>query len=192
MTDEPSRPGTASAPSPDADSGPGPGTRQAADGPDGGVSRRTLVKLLVGLGVGIPVVVELATFLGLVGGQLLGGSDGEPVGVGDELLPATPHSETVVDALYDAGTGRFTLTVEVSNGTEAAYDLRLGTVTTAAGERVDGGGSVTVPPGQTATLTGAWALPATDRPRRLAVTARTPDGTVERTVEFGTLPVRRS
>ncbi len=103
--------------------------------------RRTIIRLLVGFGIGIPVLIELATFVGLIEQSLLGGddddgsggnedegeseaadgstdggsrttaTDGAGAGVGDELLPETSQRETLTVASFRAGDDRWVLTL---------------------------------------------------------------------------------
>lgn len=180
-----------------------------ADGPDPGdgtaeregLDRRTLVRLLVGLGIGIPVLVEVLTFLGLVG-DLFGDGDDEPsptttedgIDVGEELLPETDATDRVEAAYVRADGWELTLTVAVENDGEQTYELRLGEVRTDGGTTVEGGGtSGPVAPGETGTATGRWGLPDGASPGSVDVTAFYRNGTVtriERTVQFGSVPVR--
>jgi len=209
-------------------------TRADGDGDDeeadGGMERRTLVRILVGLGIGIPLLVELRTLSQFVassfgdernaGGREANG-EGEPdptesngsesdrrtrtpsteptstageppddtavganatgggtatprpVGVGDELLPATAPAETIRAATVrtDERGRRFVLRVAVTNDTDAAYDLRLGRLVTAAGGVVEGGGAKRIDPGGRATVTGEWLLPDGARPTSVFVVA---------------------
>jgi hypothetical protein len=175
--------------------------------------RRTLVRLLVGLGIGIPVLIELATFLGLVEQSLLGGGGNDDeataggpgdgtttpaeqrvVGSGEELLPDTAPTETLsaasVRATQDAWV--FDATVEVGNDTDEDYVFQVTAVTTDGGTTVDGeGATVRVPAGETVTVTGRWALPPGERPAAMRVVtslggepARTHD------VTLGPIPVQ--
>lgn len=173
------------------------------------MNRRTLIRLLVGLGIGVPILVEAITFLGLVETRLFGGGDGRDggtptagvrrVGVGDELLPGTPQSETVTDAII-RGAGDpwvFTMTVSVGNGTEAAYELRLRTLTLGNGTTVAGAASTgRIEAGESGQVTGAWEIPSGSTPDRLDVVAieygdGTPSETEERVV-LSKVPVRGS
>lgn len=186
---------------PDGDGSDGSDTPRDPDGPDGAggpgeadesvrrLQRRTLIRLLVGLGIGIPIAIEAATFLGLVG-QEFGFGDGEgeedgttagtesparpPVGVGDELLPETGPVEEVTDMTLRA-TGdrwRFELTAEVRNDLDTAYEFRLGPVTTGGGRSVEGGASTgTMASDTTTTVVGRWDLPAGESPETVAVSA---------------------
>jgi hypothetical protein len=168
------------------------------------MERRTLIRLLIVLAIAIPVLVEAVTFFGLLEAQLVGG-DGEPtatptadrVGVGDELLPATPPTETVTDAVIRGQDTPwlFVLTVEVQNPTDAPYELQLETLTLGSGQTVAGGASTgRVPPGGTGQVTGAWEIPEGSTPAALAVRAiaHREDGRQETTavVDLAKVPVR--
>lgn len=183
------------------------------DASDGAVSRRTLIRLLVGFGIGIPVFVELATFVGLVGESLTGGGGGgggesggsagestatpEPaVGVGDELLTETGPAETLTDAtlLARSESFRLTLTVSVENSGEDPYVFQFGSVETENGRVVEGTESaVRVVSGESATVSGQWDLPSGSTPQRLTV--RTTVGreeTSEHTVRLAKIPVQNT
>ncbi|MFB6135331.1 MAG: hypothetical protein ABEJ04_01070 [Halobacteriaceae archaeon] len=165
----------------------------ASDGADGsegeregggGVDRRRLVRWLVGLAVGVPLLVEAVTFLGLLGSHA--GGDGAPttgsttsesgddVGVGGELLPATPQTDRVEDAYVRGGEQwRFVLVVRVVNDPAegGSYRLELGEVHTDEGEVVEGGDATPdLAPGESATLVGRWDLPAGSNPSAVRVT----------------------
>jgi hypothetical protein len=182
---------------------------------DGRIRRRTLVRLLVGLGIGIPILIELATFLGLVEQSLLGGGTGDEagtdggtgdatttptarraVGPGDELLPDTVPTETLsaasVRATQDAWV--FDATVEVSNHADEDYVLQLTAVTTDGGTTVDGEtATVRVPAGETATAAGQWALPPGERPATMrVVTSMGGEPTRTHDVALGSVPVQGS
>lgn len=156
------------------------------------MERRTLIRLLVGLGIGVPVAIEVATFLGLFGSRVADG-DGTPtptdtgtppadaVGVGDELLPGTPQTDTVTEAAVrtEEGARVFIMTVAVENDTELGYELRLDALATEAGTTVTGGGrSEELEPGERATVTGRWELPTGGTPEAVIVVATLvhPDG----------------
>ena len=173
------------------------------------MERRTLIRLLVGLGIGLPVAIEVATFLGLFGSRVGGdGEDGngagtptpgetetpppDAVGVGDELLPATPQADTVTEAAVrtEDGDRVFVMTVEVDNDTEQGYELRLDALTTREGTTVTGGGRTDqLEPGESATVTGRWELPAGERPGAVIVVATEtgPDGSRETVTRRATL-----
>lgn len=151
---------------------------------DSGIDRRRLVRILIILGIGLPIMIELFTFSGLVSHSLLGdGTETETptpmadaVGVGDELLAETPSEERITTAsVGQTGTGwQFVLTVQVTNEAAAPYELRLGTVHTTAGTDVEGAATTDrIEPGETDTVTGSWTLPEGERPRSLDVTALT-------------------
>jgi hypothetical protein len=175
---------------------------------EGALSRRTLVRLLVGFGIGVPVLIELATFLGLVEQSLFGGEDGggggegstatgndaSAVGVGDELLADTSPVETLsvaqVRAMQDAWV--FTATVEVRNDAEQDYVIQLGAVTTTGGTTVNGETETArIPVGETASVTGRWPLPPGERPRTLSVVTSLGGAPTEsHEVELGRIPVQ--
>ncbi|WP_311172906.1 hypothetical protein [Halobellus ordinarius] len=160
-----------------------------SDADDEEVSRRWLIRILIGLGIGIPVAIEATTFLGLIRERLFGGGENEDdgtttetatpqpsVGVGDELLPETPQSETLTDAVVNIrdDSWRFEIVVDVENTGEAEYELRLSTVTTGGGTTVEDRASTgQIPAGESQRLTNAWELPTGESPETLDVTAVT-------------------
>jgi hypothetical protein len=164
------------------------------------MERRTLIRLLVVLGIGIPLLVEGFTFFGLLEAQLLGGGgDATPtptvdgVTQGEEVLRATAPTDTLSTASL-AGNGQpvLTLTVQVDNTANASYELRLTGVTTRDGETVGGSASTGVlAPGESGFATGQWTLPAGARPGSVSVVATTVrDGEtarIERSVTLGRL-----
>lgn len=180
--------------------------------------RRTIIRLLVGLGIGIPILVELATFVGLIENALLGGdgsgesgsavddgdggssggdgsgSDGAGVRVGEELLPGTPQTETLTDASYRAATEQWVLTLvaRIENGESEAYTFQFGAITTDGGRSVDGAArAVRIESGESAQATGTWQLPAGSRPASVAVRTASGDGeTAETTVRLARIPVQ--
>lgn len=179
---------------------------------DDDVSRRRLIRLLVGLGVGVPVLVEGTTVLRLITSRLFGGGDGSgdgasatgtatptersAVGVGDELLAATAPTDTVHESyirVRDSG-WEFILTVGVENTTEVPCALRLGDVRTTADEAVSGGGATArIPPGESATVTGRWLLAENTRPETVTVTMLSDaeeTRITEREVELKRIPLR--
>lgn len=184
-------------------------SQSSADSDDSGLSRRTLIRLLIGLGIGIPILVEGLTLLGLVEQALLGDDEDEAdegtatpsaVHVGDEILPETPQREVLSAATIRAAEDgwRFTVTVEVDNDAEVPYELRLGTVTTSAGTEVRGGGSTgRIAPGDSGTAAAFWLLPEGETPATVEATAiTTPEGespeTTRSVIELGQIPVQGS
>jgi hypothetical protein len=167
------------------------------------MKRRTLIRLLVGLGIGIPLLIEGATFVGLIEAQFFGNGDGDPttptgtppaegIAVDDELLPETAAEDTLSTASLAAGAdGRtLTLTVLVENTGDAPYELRLGAVRTRGGTRVGGSATTgTIAPGDSGTVTEQWDLPDGSMPGFVTVTAVVGDERVERTVPLATIPV---
>ncbi|NIB98021.1 hypothetical protein [Halobacterium sp. R2-5] len=186
------------------ESAPEPGGDEPEEA--GLVSRRWLIRVLVGLGIGVPVAVEASTLLRMVASRL-GGDGGAPTterrttqqgtGIGDELLPETEPADTLEDAQVRVGDDawHFEATVRVENTGDAPYTLELGTVTTSDGTRVGGGASSgRVEPGDTRTFTSAWSLPAAENPQSVTVVGITHaeggDERTERDVRLGHVPVR--
>lgn len=176
----------------------------APEGPGGDeIGRRNLIRLLVGLAIGIPVLIEALTLVGLVG-DLFGDGDGAGtptdtppppgVGVGDELLPETPATDTVEAAYIAADGWALTLAVAIENGSDETYELRLRSVTTENGTTVRGGGeSDPIPPGESGSVTGRWDLPEGSSPDTVDVVAISRNGSatkVEASVRLGGVAVR--
>jgi len=169
--------------------------------------RRTLLRVVIALAIGIPVLVEATTFAGLIDAQFGGGggdddSDGgdgtqttrEGVGVGD-ALPIDGATARLTDGALQQGDDAWTLalTVTVENTGDAPVSLGLETVTTAAGESAAGGATTDeIPPGETATVTETWRLAPNATPARLTVVTTT-HGTERRSqasvVTLGKIPV---
>lgn len=179
----------------------------SGDATDGGPEdrrRRRLLRLLVGLAIGIPVLVEGLTFAGLLGDRF-GGGDGDGgatttatggVRVGDVLPIDAPVETRLVAGELRQGEDAWTLelTVEVRNGGDHPFGLELSTVTTSDGAGVAGSASTgRVDPGETARVTETWALPANALPATLTVVTTTyGEETRQRaaTVDLGKIPVR--
>jgi hypothetical protein len=180
----------------------------------GGISKRTLIRLLVGFGIGIPILIEAITFLGLLDQQFGGGSeDGDTgtgstatetatpgVAVGDDLLPETDRSETLASAILrevDGDRWPLSLTVEVRNSGDTDYEFQLLSVHLDDGRTVGGRVSTDrLAPDERRTITAEWSIPAGSTPRAVDVVALVyPDGddaveTIERRVELAKIPVR--
>lgn len=165
-----------------------------------GLDRRTLIRLLIAGAIGIPLLVEGLTFLGIVGEQF-GDHEGTPtatptedpgVTVGDDLLPSTPQSETVEQAHVASDGWTFTMVVAVENGGDRPYELRLGAVSTEDGRTVEGGGtSGSIAPGEGGTAAGSWDLPDGVMPAAVDVVAVAGDETVvDESVPLGNVNVR--
>ncbi len=168
------------------------------------MERRTLVRGLIGLAIGIPVLVEAVTFFGLVERELFGAPEATPsgtptpdrVGVGEELLPATAPAETVTEAEVRGGDTPwlFVLTVQVENALDVPYELRLGTLTLGNGDAVEGGATTgRIDPGGAGQVTAAWELPQGQTPAAVeaAGVAHRPEGPEEtrETVPLAKVPV---
>lgn len=173
-------------------------------GGDDGVDRQRLVRILVVVGIGVPILIEAVSLAGLVS-HSLGDSGATPepteavegVGVGDELLAQTGPNETVSDAYVTAYEDRwqFVLSVSVENVTGDPYRLSFGTVTTRSGEAVETTATTGwIEPGEEGTGTATWSLPAGERPDSMTVAVSRdrddPAGT-EYEVQFGTISVRQ-
>jgi hypothetical protein len=185
-----------------------------SDGDDtpGGISKRTLIRLLVGFGIGIPILIEGITFLGLLDQQFGGGSEDADTGttatetstpgvaVGDDLLPETDRSETLASAVLREVSGDrwpLTLTAEVTNSGDTDYEFQFLSIHLNDGRTVGGRTSTDrLAPGERQAITGEWSIPAGSTPRAVEVVALVyPDGegsveTIERRVELGNIPVR--
>lgn len=181
------------------------------------MKRRSLIRILIGLAIGIPIAIEGFTFFELFHQRLSGNGESssatrtrtetgtnEPtttadgVTQGDELLPETPQTETVSAAIIEARSDSwpFTMTVVVDNDTDSAYELRLSAVTTSDGRTV-GGNATTgrIEPGGSQTVTGEWELSPGSTPVGVVVVAITyPQGTgtprqQSKLVNLGKIPV---
>lgn len=181
--------------------------------PGSNISRRTIIRILIVLGIGIPIAIEGRTLLGLIMQALRGDGDAatptttggtgttttsDPVGVGDELLPETAQTERVVEGYVKVdGSTSFTMTVDIDNQSGTEYELRLGTLTTSGGSTVEGGASSgRLDPGSDGSVTGTWELPSGDRPESvrviaISVPASGSPTTVDKTVELGSFQVQR-
>lgn len=173
------------------------------------ISKRTLIRLLVGFGIGIPILVEALTFLGLLEQQFGGGDDDgtatstpdsdSAVGVGDDLLPETDRSETLASAVLredDGDRWPLSLTVEVRNTGDTDYEFQLLGVHL-DDDRTVGGRTSTdrLAPGDRRTITAERSIPAGATPRAVDVVALVYSDddaveTIERRVELAKIPVR--
>jgi len=160
-------------------------------------SGKQWIRLLVIVGIGIPILIEVITFAGMLSHPAGSATSGAtttdvPAGAveGDEILSSTEPVERIDSATVVARNDgwQFQLTIAVNNTGSSAQELRIGPVTTRAGRTVEG--SVTtgsVQPGETQTVAGSWLLPKGQRPDALEVTVVGEETT--RTVELGDIPV---
>ena len=152
---------------------------------DGETDRRTLLRVVIGLAIGIPVLVESLTFAGLLDAQFGGGGgrdDGTTtprersgVGVGD-TLPVETTTARLADAVLRQHADAWTLelTVTVDNTGDTPVSLGLETVTTTGGESASGGATTgEIPSGETGTVTETWSLPPNATPADLTVVTTT-------------------
>jgi hypothetical protein len=160
-------------------------------------SGKQWIRLLVIVGIGIPILIEVVTFAGMVSHPAGSGTSGAtatdaPTGAveGDEILPSTESIERIDSAAVVARNDgwQFRLTVSVNNSAPSAQELRFGPVTTRAGRTVEGSVTTgTVRPGETQTVAGSWLLPKGQRPASIEVTVV--DEETAHTVELGDVPV---
>ncbi|MEF8855034.1 MAG: hypothetical protein V5A24_06035 [Haloarculaceae archaeon] len=193
----------------------GPGddasTPEPADGGDDlplPISRQTLLRIVIVIAIGIPIVLEGLTFVGLVGNQLADG-DGGPadgatptdgpsfrsVAIGDDLLAETDQPERLETAAVSTTDGwRFTLAVTVTNTGADGYVFRITQVRTDSGVTFDRDETTgQLASGESTVLTGAWDVPDGEVPDRVTVEATVPTDegarTVTETVAFATVDV---
>jgi hypothetical protein len=143
---------------------------------DDEIDRRRLIRWIAALAFGVPIVVELLTFGGLLEAELFPGGENEveptdsatdtddpdAVGVGDELLPETAPTETITASeVRQNDSGRtYVLSVEVENDTESTVELRTRRLRLRDGETVDGVSSTgPIDPGESGVVTAAWGIP---------------------------------
>jgi hypothetical protein len=192
-----------------ADGGPAePSERAGTDDGDDGIDRRRLIMYVLAIAFAVPLIVEGLTLAGFVN-SFLGGPAGTPTHdagtatptpelvEGSDLLADTDRTERVTTVTLRSASDGWTLTVtvQVENGGDLPYELRLSEVRTDGGRRIEGSAtSGRVTPGESATVTAQWALPSGDRPDTVAVTAvEYDDGEqvlVDRTVRVGRVPVQ--
>lgn len=152
-------------------------TDQSPDDP----SRRRLLRLLIGLAIGIPITIEASTFFGMLSGDRGDGA----VDIGDELLPATPQTETLVDSsVYEGPPRQYELVAELTNTTDATTELTVGPLFTADGGRVSGTTAREAAPGEMVELTARWRLEADRIPEAVRVRATWGDDAVTERVEL--------
>lgn len=173
------------------------------------MERRQLIKYVIVVAILVPLVIEGMTLIGLVG-QYVGNGDAatptstadgtavEGIREGDDLLAETARAETVSTMTLQSGSDAwtFTLSVQVRNDADTAYELRLGAVTTGAGKTVEGSATTgRIEANATGVVSAQWTVPSGERPERLAVTAvEFEDGSetvvVDRDVRLGPVPVQ--
>jgi len=174
------------------------------DGPE----KKTLLRLLIIVGIGLPILIEVVTFGSMLGHHLTGDTGGEAVtetptaesagaGVGDPILESSAVSARIEAAsVVTADEGwRFTLTVNVTNTGSDTAAVRLDSVTTRSGETIKGAASTgRLSVEQTDDVTQSWLLPPGERPDTVSVTVfRYPAGesiqSTQYTVALGDIPV---
>lgn len=174
------------------------------DGPE----QKTLLRLLIIVGIGLPILIEVVTFGSMMGHHLVGDTGGEAVpetptagqagaSVGDPILESSEVSARIEAAsVVTADEGwRFTLTVNVTNTGPDPAAVRFDSVTTRSGETIAGAASTgQLPAEETDDVTKSWLLPPGERPATVSVTVlQYPDGesaqSTQYTVALGDIPV---
>ena len=177
-----------------SDSPPDDPTEPPAE--DDEVDRRRLIRWIAALAFGVPVVVELLTFGGLLEAELLAGGENEveptasetatatdrpdAVGVGDELLPETPATETITtsEVRQDDSSRTYVLGVDVTNDADSTVELRTRRLRLRDGTTVEGVSSTgPIDPGASGTVTAAWAIPDGMTPEAVEVIVMRDDET---------------
>ena len=165
------------------------------DGPE----QKTLLRLLIIVGIGLPILIEVVTFGSMMGHHLTGGAGGEPVaetptaepagaGVGDPVLESSAVSARIEAASVvttDEG-WRFTLEVNVTNTASETAAVRLDSVTTRNGETIEGAASTgKLTTDQSAGVAKSWLLPSGERPDTVSVTVSLyPDGSGTQSTQY--------
>lgn len=125
-------------------------------------------------------------------------SSDAPLGVGDDLLPATEVTARVVQMQIRAqssGPWTFRLGITVENETETSYRLTLRALETDDGTVLDDVHTATWAPGDSSQFVAAWPMAVDSRPQALTVEAELEQDsdsvrTVRRRVSFGHVPVQ--
>ncbi len=162
---------------------------------DDEIDRRRLIRWIAALAFGVPVVVELLTFGGLLEAKLFPGGENEveptesetdtnrpdAVGVGDELLPETAASETITlsEVRQDDSGRTYVFGVEVENDTDSTVELRTRRLRLRDESTVDGVSSTgQIDSGDSGMVTAAWEVPDDAMPGAVEVVAMRGDETV--------------
>lgn len=169
-------------------------------------SSKRLVRILLIIGIGIPVLIESATLIRMIGGYMGGeeaAQESTPeatetyVVEGDELLPETPPAERIVTLTVEPQSEAwvFTMELDVENTTARPYELELGEVEVGDGQVVQQTVSQRWDAGAAETMAAEWRLPVGQIPSGLTARARWHIGTdstrtLTRPVQFGQIPVQ--
>lgn len=182
-----------------------PDSSEGGTAPNSSAASKRLVRILLIIGIGIPVLIEAATLFRLIGGHM--GEDDGPdaaaqttetyVAEGDELLPETPPAERISTLTIEPESEAwvFKMAVDVANPTEAPYMLQLSEVQVQDGQVFQKTASQRWAPGDSSAMQIEWALPAGSVPSGLSAEARWYIGTdstrtLSRTIQFGKIPVQ--
>lgn len=187
-----------------------PGYPRRCPPPDA-VGRRVGLILLVGLGIGIPMLLEFWTFTGLIRHRLFGPDEArrpsgqlprdDRLGVGDRLFPDANRPVTVrlracsVEAASD--TWAFEVHLEVTNEGSSVSRLRLDALLFEEGPRPVPGEARRLPPESRRTVRFRRTLSPGTAPLGFVITlSEGSDGDetpiTTRTIRLKTVPVRHS
>ena len=176
-----------------------------------GPDQTTLIRVLIVVGIGLPILIEIATFGGMLSHYVAGGDGGDAAtasaktptpevtgaDTGDEVLTRagpTVHISRASVLTTDDG-WQFLLALNVTNDGERPAEVQVGAATAHNGATVAGTGTTgNLEPGETGQVTGSWMLPSGERPASVSVTVvtATSDGGTDstaHTVELGDIPV---
>ncbi|MFB6097417.1 MAG: hypothetical protein ABEJ74_08520 [Haloferacaceae archaeon] len=137
-------------------------------------TRRNLVKWIIAGAIGIPISIEVGTFLGMVGSSA-GSENSNALTPGDQLLPSTDSPETVRTLEVSEGEdGRaLRLVADVTNEAKDPYEVAVSDVALDDGSTLSQSiATGRIEPGAQATLQGEWPLPAGATPVSIEVVAR--------------------
>ncbi|MFC7250149.1 hypothetical protein ACFQJ5_09900 [Halomicroarcula sp. GCM10025324] len=175
-----------------------------------GPDQTTLIRVLIVVGIGLPIVIEVATFGGMLSHYVAGGGGDagtaaaktptpEVAGadIDDEILAEadpTVHIERASVLAADES-WQFVLTLNVTNAGEQSSAVQVGAVTAHNGATVAGAGTTgELGPSESGRVTGSWSLPLGERPDTVEITVvtETADGASDETaytVALGDIPV---
>lgn len=171
------------------------------------MKRRNLVRLLVGVGIGIPITVELLTFTGLIEAEFLGTDEGGGDGadtpqdtgatVEDEILPDTPQTERITALSHRIGPqSRFRLAIAVENQGSARYRLDVDGVRfdgdRVVTEPVEGAARLVLEGGESGELAATWPVPEGGEPTALDLSVERGGETSTARVRLGKVPAIRA
>ena len=171
-------------------------------------SSKRIVRILVIVGIGIPVMIELVTLFGLVTDSMDDKKAGTAhrqsmeelrVKPGDEFLPATPAKEIIHSAKVSAQKRKwiFDLELQISGQTDGSYQLKLDSLRTRNGTLIPSTFKWEASTATDPIFKTQWKLPPGEQPDALILSAMFSDTTgqvqnISRKVIFDKVPVRGS